>query len=202
MVNIKEKINEGYIHSNIILEVLGKPKEHIVKSLELFLKKIEDNKEFEVVKKSVSEPKEVEKEKGFYSTFAELEMLFKDLPSLVGFCFDYMPSSVEIIAPDSLRFDKKSVSDMMNDLQAKLHDVDMRLKNANNQNQFLKKNINHALKNCIRVGLSTGPKTEKEIEGYTGIAQGEAKPLLKNMLEDKLIEEKEGKYSILIKNES
>ena len=193
MVNINEKIDEGHIHTRIILEVLGKPKEHIEESIKKFVDSIKQNPNFEVIKDHVAESKEVDD--GMWSTFAELEMLFKDVSILIGFCFDYMPSSVEIIAPETISFKRNALSNTINDLQAKLHDVDMKVKQLNNQNQFLKANLNTSLKNLILLLINSRPLNLKELENFTGLEEKGLEPLLKDLVKDNLIKLEDNKYS-------
>jgi len=71
-------------------------------------------------------------------------MIIKGIPKLIGFCFDYMPSSIEISKPDEFVMKKSTVENLMNDLQARLHDVDMIIKKQKNENDFLRKNLNKA----------------------------------------------------------
>jgi len=44
------------------------------------------------------------------STFVDLEMLTKGSEKLVWFCFDYLPSSIEIIDPQHIRYSGKEFS--------------------------------------------------------------------------------------------
>ena len=57
--------------------------------------------------------------------FAELEVKTASLTHIINFCFEYMPSLIEIIEPYELKISSADVSSFLNDLQAKLHGVDM-----------------------------------------------------------------------------
>ncbi|MEM3127156.1 MAG: hypothetical protein QW331_03765, partial [Candidatus Woesearchaeota archaeon] len=117
-MDIKEKLEKGYIHARVIIELMGKPKEHVEKTIKDYIKHISEDQNFEVLNQEIAplEPKEE-----YFVTFAELEILCKDVPSLVGFCFDYMPSSIEIIEPEKINYDRHQLSSIINDLQARLH---------------------------------------------------------------------------------
>jgi len=91
MENIEEM--DGKILSRVIVQIAGKPEGHVVKSMDLLLKKIKNDKNFSVKEVDVSEIKE---EKEVFNLFSEIELETKNLDQLAWFCFDYMPSSVEI----------------------------------------------------------------------------------------------------------
>jgi len=94
------------IHARVIIEMMGAPKEHIVKTMEMLIDKIkEDEKEEGNIKMIGSETADPVEKDSLWSIFSEIEVELKDVPSLIGFCFDYMPSSVEIISPNQFSFD-------------------------------------------------------------------------------------------------
>ncbi len=117
------------IKVRIINEVLGSPKEHVENTLKLLLDNMRQNKNLKLINEMIFEATKLG-DKPLYSSFAELEIEFKVLEDLVGFCFDYMPSSIEILEPEELRLEAISVSDLFNELMARLHQNDMMLKNA------------------------------------------------------------------------
>ena len=128
----EEKLISEQVHMRckIIIEVLGKPKEHVEKSLKMYVDKIKNDSELIVLNEEFAEAKEKEK---LWATFVELELVIKGIPKLIAFCFDYMPSSIEIIKPTELSMDKSTIEDMINDLQARLQDVDMMIKKKKNE---------------------------------------------------------------------
>lgn len=117
------------IKANAIIEIVGKPKEHIEETMQKVIGLIEQNEDHEVLKKEISEPKETEfpdpndKEKTIevWSTFTELEANFKSFDALTNFCFEFMPSSVEILDPLDLKIDAQEVNNTLNDILARLH---------------------------------------------------------------------------------
>ena len=122
-----------HIRCKVIIEVLGKPKEHVEKTLRMYVDNIKDDSDLIILNSEFSEA--VEKEK-LYAIFVELDMIIKGIPKLIAFCFDYMPSSIEISKPEEFVMRKSSVEDLINDLQARLHDVDMTVKRQKNENDF------------------------------------------------------------------
>ena len=56
-----------------VIEILGKPKEHIDKSLRGFIKQLKENEEYEVISEDYAELKKQE-EQELWMGFAELEV--------------------------------------------------------------------------------------------------------------------------------
>jgi len=183
-----------YIRTRAIIEILGKPKDHVEETLKNYTEKIKEDGNLMALKTDFAEAK-LQKE-DVWSAFAELELVFKNLPSLIGFCFDYMPSSVEIIKPEKLALTNLELADITNDLQARLHHVDMSVKELTMENNFLKKNLKISLQNTILILLKINKLTKEQISIYTGISLGEIEPFLDEMAKQEQIK-KEGEIYLL-----
>jgi hypothetical protein len=117
------------IKANAIIEIVGTPKEHIEQTMQKVVNLIEGNEDHEIITKEIHEPKESEfpdpmdKEKKIkvWSTFTELEANFKSFDALTNFCFEFMPSSIEIIEPLELKIDAQEINNTLNDILARLH---------------------------------------------------------------------------------
>ncbi len=199
---IKEKIEKGYLNARIIIEILGTPKEHIEKTIRDYVKKIKEDKNFIVLKDSYSEP---EIQENLWATFVELEMLAKNIQALIGFCFDYMPASIEIIEPENLMLKANNISDLLNDMQARLHQLDLYLKSGKSENNFLKRNLSQLIKNMVSILTTSSPRSLEELSKITGIPENDMEAFLKHMVTEGSLEEKNKKYSFVkkfeIKNE-
>ncbi len=128
------------ITTKIILELMGAPKEHVEETMKSVIQKVKDNQATEVINEQLFDAKEVEG-KPFWSTFCEFEIKFDNLDVLIGFCFDFMPSSVEITDPKKLGIDDETMSNLINDLLARLHQYDMMVKNLHAENIILKRKL-------------------------------------------------------------
>ncbi|MBI5073433.1 hypothetical protein HZA99_06470 [Candidatus Woesearchaeota archaeon] len=183
-----------WIKARVIIEMLGAPKEHIQQTLEFYIEKLKKD-EKKIVIKSVEyvEPKEVN---NLFSVFAELEIEFEDLPSLTYFCFDYMPSSIEIHAPDELIYDRNEYTNFLNDLQARLHKVDMLMKNLSAENKVVKKNGNTLARNIVVVSLESGPKALPEISRMSGMPEEHIKKFVNILVSEGKVKEADGKYQL------
>ena len=190
---IKTKVAEGKILTRVIIEIIGKPKEHIEKALRLVVEKIKEQKDLQVVEEKIFN---AEKQEGMFSTFAELGILFKNIQTLVGFCFDFMPSSIEILDPKKLGFESNDFAGLINDLLAKLHQVTLKVVQNDIEKKSLKKNMLNMLKNIVMILLNIKSMQLEHLSKSSGINEKDLKPLLDSMLKENIIDFKEGVYSL------
>src|SRR3989338_1201874 len=101
-----------------VVEVLGKPKEHVDSTLKGYLQKLKENSRYEVLKEDLAELKQHE-ESELWMAFAELEIKTAGVTEIIDFCFDCMPSLIEIIEPEELQLDSLAASSFLNDMQAR-----------------------------------------------------------------------------------
>jgi len=191
----EEKLEQGQIFARVILEMVGKPKEHIETTFRSYIGNLKADKKFVVTKEHIAEVRPL---KELFSTFAELEMWVKDIPALVGFCFDYMPSSVEIIEPDQFIYKRREFSDFITDLQGRLHSLDVMVKNLNSENKFIKNNLKGLVRNMIELLLKQKPMTADQISSVSGIGKKELEMFLEKLAEQGKIEKENDQYKLKI----
>ena len=128
------------IKARAIIEIAGFPKEHVEETM---IKVVENlKKDFVVKSYNVYEAAALkDKMEGFWSTFCEIEIDFEKMDKLIGFCFEFLPSSIEILEPKEFNLKDNEFSNLFNDLLSKLHDYDMVVKNLVAQNQIMKKKV-------------------------------------------------------------
>ncbi len=119
-----KKIETRGIKVSLILEILGKPPEHLVETLNKYIEEMGKEKGVKITNKKVNEPKETEKQKGFYSSFAEIEADVEDLYQLSILMFKYMPAHIEIIEPELIALSNNGWNDIFNELTRRLHGYD------------------------------------------------------------------------------
>lgn len=186
-----EQNTKENIRCRAIIEILGKPKEHVEKTIRDYVNNIKEDGGFIILSENYSD---TEEKNNFFSIFVEIELVSKGIDALFGFCFDYMPSSLEIIKPEQFIFPNNIMTGMLNDLQARLHNVDMVVKKLKNENEFLKINLNRALKNHIIIILKMKERTYDEISKLTGISENDLNPYLEQMIKDKEIKKEAEQY--------
>jgi hypothetical protein len=168
--------------ARVIIQMMGAPKKHIEQTLRDYIKRIEeDYADIKIRDKFLSKAK---KDKSMFSVFAELELEIDGPENLTWFCFDYMPSSVEIVEPDRITYESREFTHFLNDLQQKLHKVDMALKNLSAENQVLRKNGVTLMRNLIRIQLISGPKTLSSIAKGAGAAEDQIVKFLDAMVKE------------------
>jgi len=141
--------DEQEIDALLILEVLGRPKEHIVSALTGLIDQLAKERGVKVLNRNVREPRELKKEEQpaqaqgqeLYVTFAEVEIQVTSLFDLVGVMFKYMPSHVEILSPENVSSTNADWNDMLNDLTRRLHAYDEVARGLQMENTILKNQL-------------------------------------------------------------
>lgn len=183
----------SHIRCKAIIEVLGKPKEHVETSIATYVDHIKKDPSLVVLHENFSDVKEQGK---LYSRFVELDMVVKGTENLVSFCFEYMPSSLEIAKPDEFLLTNNELAGFINDLQARLHNVDMVVKQLKGENEFLKSNMNKLIKNLIKVCLSVRKMGFEELSKATGIHEKELQDFVDNLIGEKTIKKENDIFSL------
>ncbi len=187
------------IKARAVIEVLGKPKEHIENTINKYIDNIKEDNNFDVLTSEIMPAKE--QENGMFSTFAELDFNTKQIENITAFCFDYMPSSIEIMEPEKMIMKSSQMSDLMNDLQSKLHMLDMAVKKLKNENIFLKKNTGTIIKNMLTVALLGKKLTKEQLAKGTGINEKEIEPFLELLIKEGRIQKKEDNLYVITRDE-
>lgn len=185
---------ELHIRTKAIIEIVGKPKEYIENKIKEYIEKIKEDANLVILNEKVSNAEEKE---GIWSTFAEIELVIKGVANLVGFCIDYMPSSIEVIKPEKFEFPERIFTNFVNDILGKLHKVDMIAKQLGTENSFLRKNMNNIIKNNILVLTKIGVNDLDKLTQSTGIEKTELKKFIDILIKEKRIKEENGLYSVL-----
>lgn len=184
---------EQVILFRAILEVLGKPKEHVESSLKSFLQKLKGDSSYKIVHEEAAEIKKQENNE-FWATFVELEIKTSDINKLVHFCFEYMPSLIEIIEPKKVSLSDTELSFFLNDLQARLHHVDMLAKHVKMENDHFQRNMAGLLQNYVTLLLKKGSLSSPTLSQLTGVDKDKLEDFLDHMIDDGRIDMKEGIY--------
>jgi len=159
--NKKDQETKG-IRSTIILEIIGKPPEHLIETLEELMKKISEEKGVQVLGKKINEPILMKDSKEFYTTFAEVDIEVEDILYLAIVMFKYMPAHVEVVEPELIALTNNGWTDILSELTRRLHGYDEVARVIQIQNAQMQKKLRELLpKNKEIVGE---PPKEKEIK--------------------------------------
>lgn len=182
------------IRCRAILEVLGKPKEHVEKTIKMLVEKVKENSDNSVLNEKFAK---VQPEgKTMFSTFVELELVFKGIGPLSGFCFDFMPSSIDIEKPEQLIVKNRDISNIFNDLQSKLHTVDMVAKTLRAERDFLKRNLNTTIANSITILIKLNKNRLEDLSKFTGINEEELGKHLEKLIGEGKIKKEQDIYQL------
>ena len=148
--------------ARIIIEVLGSPKEHVESTLKQVIDKLKEEPNIRLIRQTTYEAEQQDKTK-LWSAFSEIELQADNVKKLMELCFDYMPSTIEIIEPAGMEIDTSEIADLLNDLMARLHRYDMVLKNIHAENLTMKHDlelIKQAAKKAVEAKKSETTKKE------------------------------------------
>lgn len=176
-----------------VIEVIGKPQEHVEKSIREYIQGLKENARYEVVQTEFADLKK-QKDQELWATFAELEVKTEKIEDLTNFCFDYMPSIIEIIEPKEFILTEGDLSQALNDLQAKLHQVDLIAKHAKLTADEANRSVALLLKNYVLVLLSRGNLAAEALSKLTGVTQDKLEDFLDQLIDERKIDLKEGIY--------
>ena len=183
---LKKKLNDGWMLITCLFEIIGNPKEHVKKSMDLVVKNISDNPDIEVVDSDLGEPEEVQGD--LHGCFWDADLLVKKLDTLSWLCFNFMPASIEVKEPSKLSMTDKNFSDFMNDLLASMHESNQKFIETTNMNKHLQRNINAILRNAILVALREDTLSSDEIGKLIGISGDQIIPVLDALIKENRID--------------
>ncbi len=141
----KEDSGKKVISSTIILEIIGKPAEHLVTTLEDLIKKMGEEKGVKVINKKINEPVLMKDTKDFYTTFAEVDLEVEDILYLAIVMFKYMPAHVEVIEPELIALTNNGWTDILSELTRRLHGYEEVTRVLQLQNSKMQKKLKELL---------------------------------------------------------
>ena len=90
--------------------------------------------------------------------------------------------------------ESRDLSDLLNDLQAKLHNTEMIVKTFKAKQEVMDKNAMGIIKNFMLSIAKDKPKSLEEFASIMGIPKENLKAFADRFIEDNTLVEKEGKY--------
>ncbi|MBR9700444.1 hypothetical protein GOV11_01100 [Candidatus Woesearchaeota archaeon] len=190
----KQKMKEGWIHAIVTFEIAGNPKEHVEKALESYLENLKKDERIEILQQESEEAEE--HEDGVFSAFAEIDLIIDKLDTFTWLCINFTPASIEVIEPDTLKMDARTLTNWYNDLLAKLHEVSSVVRQHSSANEHIIVAMNQLIRNSIILSIKTGEKTKDQITKDTGIQDVQLDEFLTHLIEKNKITEDKGKYKI------
>lgn len=144
-LNNKEERETKGIIATIILEIIGKPPEHLIKTLEELIEKIDKENGVRVTNKKINEPILMKDSKEFYTTFAEVDLEVEDILYLAIIMFKYMPAHIEVVKPELIALTNNGWTDILSELTRRLHGYEEVARIIKIQNAKMQKKLNELL---------------------------------------------------------
>lgn len=153
-------LTEDSLRAIIIMEVLGKPPEHLKETLENISEAIGKEPGVEIKEKKINEPVEMEKKKGFYTSFIEMEVKTEGLMQLIMILFKYMPAHMEIISPEKFKVSNNELGELFNELTRRLHGYDEIARIMQVEKKILERKLKEVLGDKGQENKSEKPDTK------------------------------------------
>ncbi len=181
---IKKKVKkEGWLIVKMIFEMVGKPKEHIEKTLKAYMTNIKTDERVHCLSEEYA-PVEKTDDGDFFTGFCDADLLVQNLETLNWLMVNFMPASIEILEPAEFKLEARHIQNWLNDMVAKLHEISGNVRQGNNTIQFLTKNMNALIQNMILMAVSGGASTTAEISKKVGIPEEQLKPFFEHMIKN------------------
>lgn len=112
------------IRAVFILEIIGRPAEHLSKTLNMIIGRMKEEKGVIIKEHRVNEPVLMKDQKDFYTNFAEIELEAENSLKLLQMVFQYMPAHIEITYPENIKLTNDGFGGILNELTRRLHGYD------------------------------------------------------------------------------
>lgn len=125
------------IKAKFIIEILGRPVEHIEKTLAELTDKIGTEKGVSLLHKEINKAKKVEKADNLWTAFADIDLSFESLPIFMNIVINYMPAHVEVYEPEMFKMNAFEMNEFVNFIVSKLHNYDALAKRMMGEREIL-----------------------------------------------------------------
>jgi len=129
------------VNAIMIIEVMGRPPEHLTTTLNELIEKISQEKGVKITEKKLNEPVLLKDQKDFYSSYAEIEVEVEEINLLSQLMFKYMPAHVEIVYPENINLSNNDLNDMLNEITRRLHMYDEVARTIQMEKQILENKL-------------------------------------------------------------
>ncbi len=134
-------MNMQKIQVRFILEILGKPQEHVAQALQGLIERISNQKGIKILDKAVHEPVLVKDSKDLYTSFAEITAELDAIEHYFAIIFSYFPAHIELISPTDFSLPLFKLNEIGNFLVQRLHEYDSVAKTLLGENTILKNKL-------------------------------------------------------------
>jgi len=149
---------------NIVIEILGRPKEHVVEALNSLIEKLGGENGIKIIKKTIHEPIQVKESNDLFTSFSEATLELDNLYNYFGLLFGYMPSHIEIVHPEKIPLTNFDLNDFGNKLIQRLHEYDAITKRAMVEKNIIIEKLQKIAPDVLQEIFGENKKSEKNSE--------------------------------------
>jgi len=142
---INEHLQKGYFHIRSTITIMGKPKEHVEETLLKYTEKLFEDPGVVGIQVDIFEGEKPENS-DLFQCFVEFEALFESLNRVTDYIMNYLPGTVEFIAPSTINMSSENLSKLYSDFTLKMHRVDAMMKKTIIENHKLKEQLKESSK--------------------------------------------------------
>ena len=125
------------IKAKFIIEILGRPVEHLEKALSELVDKIGTEKGTSLIHKEIHKANKVEKADNLWTAFADMDLSFESLPIFFNAISTYLPAHIEVYEPEILKLNAFEMNEFANFFVSKLHNYDSLAKRMMGEREIL-----------------------------------------------------------------
>ena len=130
------------IKAKLIIEIMGRPPEHVKEALNTLVVRLGSEKGVSVIDKQYHEPKPIEESKDLFIAFADVDAEFENIESFFNILMGYMPAHAEIYEPEKFKLDASNINELGNFILGKLHRYDSIAKRALMERNMIAEQLN------------------------------------------------------------
>ena len=158
----------------MIVEVAGRPAEHLKAALGEHIGVLNKVNDIEVHSIKISEPREIENSEGMLTCFAEADFECDSFARLSETMFDFMPSSVEVIEPSRVNLSMAEATDLLNNISGRMHRYDELAKVAGEKLRQMGVALEQAQARGVGVrGTLTDTKLKSVGASFVGVSEAD-----------------------------
>lgn len=190
----EQKKDENQLVVRTIFEVLGRPKEHVEKTIKAYIENIKTDDQIKIIKEEYESVEEIEE--GMFSAICEAELEVGDIEKLTWLCMNFSPASIEIISPPAITMEDKDITHWLNDLLSKLHEIGVKHKSITSQNEGLVRNFNAMTRNAIILTLNES-RDKLSISQKIGLTEEFTEKFLEALIKEKKVKKDKNQYLLV-----
>ena|SRR3989338_3352622 len=119
-----------------IIEVIGHPENHVNEICIKVLENLKKENGITIIKEETNSAELVKE--NIFAAHIEVELKFFDISKLLNFCYEYLPSEMQIIDTEKIVLSVNEMNNGLGEMLRRLHSLNLMLHNLNESNKELK----------------------------------------------------------------